>query len=118
MTDHAEDSSSLTVTLGCTASGDPLLNVAGELDISTHSTLAAAFKDLLRSGTERVVVDLAEVPFIDSSGLSALLTPRRAGAELVVQNPSPRVRALLDLVGVPGIIAVQDPTTAGDGAAD
>jgi anti-anti-sigma factor len=74
--------------------------VGGELDIATAPALREHIERALRDRFEIVVVDLADVSFIDSSGLHALLeaaTRRPARLRIV---PSVVCLRLFDLVGV------------------
>lgn len=65
--------------------------------------------DLAASTSDPVEIDMAEVAFIDSSGIRALLRLREAagasGRRLRVRNPSSDVRRLLDLIGVTELLA-------------
>jgi anti-sigma B factor antagonist len=54
--------------------GTRIIEVHGELDLATAPTLGQRIRrPLFWDGVERVVVDLTDVGFIDSSGASALL---------------------------------------------
>jgi anti-anti-sigma factor len=54
----------------------------GELDLATAPALEAALgRAFERAGAGRVVLDLRELEFIDSSGLRTLLTARRHADE-------------------------------------
>src|SRR4051812_39236317 len=54
--------------------GTRLIEVRGELDLATAPTLGQRIRrPLFWEGVERVIVDLSEVVFIDSSGATALL---------------------------------------------
>lgn len=74
--------------------GAHTLLLAGELDLATAPALEGAIVELCRSHTERIVLDLAEVSFIDSTGLRAILEARasceehRCGFEVVNESPS------------------------------
>jgi anti-sigma B factor antagonist len=50
-----------------------ILSIDGEVDLATAPQLRAKLLDLVQDGTGSLVVDLTPVPFIDSTGLSALL---------------------------------------------
>jgi anti-sigma B factor antagonist len=101
------DTSELTVDIATTDDGQPLLTITGDLDVETSAALTAAIEGLVQEDTGFVVVDLAGVPFMDSSGFGALLGIHRAGAAILVRNPTRQVRQLLDVVGVPGVVDVE-----------
>jgi len=50
-----------------------VLHLAGELDLSTAPTLDAAIDEVLGDGRTGIVLDLAEVTFCDSTGMSAFI---------------------------------------------
>ena len=47
--------------------------VVGEIDLSTANALAAAIRDAEETGIGRIVVDLSDLTFLDSTGLAVLL---------------------------------------------
>ena len=47
--------------------------VAGEIDLSTADQLDAAIREAEKTETNRIVVDLSALSFVDSTGLSVLL---------------------------------------------
>jgi anti-anti-sigma factor len=57
----------------------------GELDLATAPALEEALGQAFASGAVRVVLDLRELEFIDSSGLRTLLTARRRAEEAEAQ---------------------------------
>jgi anti-sigma B factor antagonist len=84
-----------------------VLWLRGELDLAQRIEVLTAVSSLVAEGVTNLAVDLSEVTFMDSSGLSALLEARRLGATLSLRNPSERVRQLLDVVVVGGLIAIE-----------
>jgi anti-sigma B factor antagonist len=79
-----------------------LLRVAGEVDLATAPELAEALDTALKPHGQSVVLDLAEVDFIDTSGVRALLDGRRLaterGTELaVIAPPGSAARRLLEM---------------------
>jgi anti-sigma B factor antagonist len=56
--------------------GATVIHVSGDVDLGTHLALEAAIVRAVRNGGGPVVVDLAAVPFLDSSGVRALLKGR------------------------------------------
>lgn len=80
--------------------GAVVLALAGELDLESSPRLDEVVGRLISQGHTRLVLDLADLGFIDSIGLSALLTAqRRARASngwMVVRAASPRLRTILE----------------------
>ena len=78
---------------------------AGELDLATAPSLEAALDRAFASGAgSRVVLDLRELEFIDSSGLRTLLTARRqaedAGAAFSLVAGHRGLERTLEIAGV------------------
>jgi anti-sigma B factor antagonist len=83
--------------------------LVGELDMAATFKLEAEVERLLaRDGLRRLVLDLADLSFVDSAGLGALLAIRdRAqglGIEMILMNPSDPVRRILDLSGMGAVL--------------
>lgn len=74
-----------------------------ELDPHTAPHLRAAV-DALDDGTDELVLDLAGVTFIDSSGLREILRAqdamKAAGGRLVLRSPSRTARRLFEISGL------------------
>jgi anti-sigma B factor antagonist len=81
--------------------------VAGEVDVDTAPRMRRALAAGLAAG-ERVVVDLAAVTFMDSSGLSALLVTHRdaraAGLTFQLRRVPPTVHRLLRVTGMDAVL--------------
>lgn len=83
-----------------------LVRVRGEVDISTAYDLQVAFDALVAAGAGPVVVDLSDVDFIDSSGVTALVRARtdlgRQGRRMSIACPAAghvhRLFEIVDLV--------------------
>jgi anti-sigma B factor antagonist len=76
----------------------------GELDLATTPALEEALQRAFEGGTARVVLDLRELEFIDSSGLRTLLTARRraddARAEFSLVAGHRGLERTLEIAGV------------------
>lgn len=94
---------------------DRIVAAQGELDLHTAPRLAAALAPHVDAG-EWVIADLTAVTFMDSSGVAvlvnALAAARGTGAELVVVAPEPRVRRVLAITGLDGMLPVHDSLAA------
>ena len=93
-----------------------VLQVSGELDIASAGELRSAGEAALNdSACTALRLDLAEVSFMDSTGLGVLIGLRNSAEagrkDLVIANPSPTVSRLLDLSGLLGVFRVE-PTAA------
>lgn len=90
--------------------GTHLLVAGGDLDTETAPLLVGAFDRLLAAGGRQVVLDLAGVRFMDSSGLVALMNAttrmRKVAGDLRVASPSPSVSRLLGLTRMDKVFAV------------
>ena len=91
-----------------------LIAVAGELDLATGPQLEAELHDISPRETELVVVDLRNLEFMDSTGLSIIVRAHQRltgeGCELGLVRGSPQVQRLLDLTGVADrIVLVAQP---------
>jgi anti-sigma B factor antagonist len=90
-------------------SGSAVLTVSGEVDLATAPALHTALLAMMERGSAKLVVDMAEVTFMDSSGLSALLAARDTGGEecemVLVVGPG-MVRRLLDTTAIGTLFTV------------
>lgn len=92
------------------AEGAAVVTVAGELDLHTAPRLREALLPLTETPGAIVVVDLSEVPFLDSSGLSvfvvALKRLREQGGSLRLVAPSARVVKVFTITGLDAAIPI------------
>lgn len=93
------------------ADGHVLLHVEGDVDLDSSAALRQALLEALEQSAT-VVVDVAEVGFIDSSGLSALVwghgRAQESGGGLRLRHPSPMLRRLLQITALDKVLAVDD----------
>lgn len=78
-----------------------IVNVDGEIHVSTAPEFGGALNATIESGRTRLVLDLSEVMFIDSTGLSVLLNAlrqvTRAGGRLALVCSNPTVLRLFEI---------------------
>jgi anti-anti-sigma factor len=83
--------------------GNPVVEVVGEVDAASADILRNAIFEVIDGGTPQLTVDMAEVSFMDSSGLRVLIAgykaAEQAGGALSVRNPSDVVTRLLEITG-------------------
>lgn len=90
---------------------------SGEVDFACIAAFRAALSDAARSEAHRLVVDLTDVSFIDSTGLGALIelhtNLRREKRELAVVAPAGTAAAvLLELAGIRGRLPIFETRAA------
>jgi anti-sigma B factor antagonist len=92
------------------------LRVDGRLDLVSAGGLRRAVEDLLAAGRRRLVVDLADVPFMDSSGVGALVgslkLARNGGGELRIAAAGTQVREVLRLTTIDRVLHPYDSVDA------
>lgn len=80
-----------------------VVKVVGELDASSAEHLRRALDEGFTEGHSSVVLDLGDVTFIDSSGLSVLIhawkQANQGDGVLTLRSPSATVIRLLDIAG-------------------
>lgn len=82
-----------------------LVRPSGELDLGVADYLRNTLEETLDRGQARnLVVNLAKVSFIDSSGLGVLLGRykrlSKSGGKVFIVSPQPHVRKVLELSGI------------------
>jgi anti-sigma B factor antagonist len=92
----------LTVTMRALAETDLVVELAGEIDLANASELGVLLmNELSRRQQGRMVIRMADVRFLDSTGLETLwLLRHRAaarGCTVVLAEPSRQVRRILVL---------------------
>jgi anti-anti-sigma factor len=81
-----------------------VLAVSGELDLAAASSLEGELDQALESGSQVIVIDLRDLEFIDSTGLSVLVRAhqraQQSNLQLGLVNPGAQVERLLSLTGL------------------
>jgi anti-sigma B factor antagonist len=94
------------------ASGYTRLAGTGRLNMVRAPRLREAVAVVIASGHHHLVLDMAGVEFVDSSGLGALVgclkAARQAGGDLRIANVSPQVRMVLELTGMTRVFTPYD----------
>jgi anti-anti-sigma factor len=81
----------------------PTLALAGRLDTHTAPELEKALDGVLaRTGIARLVFDVSQLEYLSSAGIRCFIRARKAiepgGGRVVIVNPQPAVRKVLDIV--------------------
>jgi anti-sigma B factor antagonist len=93
-----------------------LVILAGEIDVSTVGQLYPILAELARGGVCHVSLNVAEVTFIDSTGLSLLISEHKRAesmnGELIIFSPSDQMRRLFEITALDGVLNVRPISTA------
>lgn len=97
-----------------------VLDVDGEIDLSTAPGLRARIEQLIREGTRRLVVSLEHVGFMDSSGLGALVVAmrgmREAGGRMTLICSRESVLRVFTVTGLDRVFAIHASVAEAVGA--
>ena len=97
--------------------GITVVNLSGRLTLGDASALLRqSLKDLLDGGKKKIVLNLGEVGYIDSSGLGELVssftTVRNSGGELKLANLTQKVNDLLTVTKLYTVFEVHNDEQA------
>ena len=81
--------------------GLTVCHIEGEIDINTSPGIKKSLDKLLQSKTPKIIVNLAKVTYVDSSGLATLVeilkNMRSYGGRLRLTNLSPKDKSLFEI---------------------
>jgi anti-sigma B factor antagonist len=91
----------MDVAVEAQSGGLTVVRPAGRLDLLSAAEMKQRLAESAGGGCRLLVVDLAGVTFIDSSGLGALIgglkAARQSGADLRIARPGEQARVILEL---------------------
>ena len=89
-----------------------VVTVKGRVDSATTPELEKTLQALLDGHRHYIVAELADVEYMSSAGLralvSALKAAKKGGGEVVIARPSTRVREVIDLAGLSSVFTMYD----------
>lgn len=106
----ADDAERLGSARVVESDGVVVVAVSGEMDLGTADELAAAVR-LAVCRSRRLVIDMAEMTFIDSSGLGIIATAYRELGQLretiVLRSPNAAARRILNISGIERLVTIE-----------
>jgi anti-anti-sigma factor len=94
----------LAVELTTTTAGGAVIRLVGELDVSNVDSVRAATAKAVSEGALHVVFDLADLEFIDSSGITALLAAVSQADSVRIRQPSVAARRIIETTGLTDVL--------------
>ena len=97
--------------------GITIVDMSGRITLGEGSVvLREAVKDLLSKGQKKILLNLGDVSYIDSSGIgelvSAFTSVRREGGELKLLKLTKKVHDLLQITKLYTVFDIKDDETA------
>jgi anti-sigma B factor antagonist len=105
----------VSVEMRAPVGGHPVMALGGELDVTGAADVAGAVTAASGAG-QSLILDLADLEFIDCSGVRALLSAqalaRLAGGDVVLAAPQEPVLRLMTLLRLAGVLGAHASVTA------
>lgn len=94
----------MEIVFDAQSSGTVVARPVGRLDLLSAAETKARLSETAAGGNRRIVIDLAGVSFIDSTGLGALIgalkAARQHGGDLRLARPTDQAKMLLSLTAL------------------
>lgn len=90
-----------------------LVVVKGRIDTSTVKTLSDALAEIKDAGRYRIILNMRDVTYISSAGLSELIDTQNTcrhlkRGELILAEVPPRIREVFNLAGLTPLFTMYD----------
>ena len=99
-----------------TKSGAIILAPEGDIDLAHSPTLRSSLRQAQAGKPQRLIVDLAQVDYMDSSGVAtlveALQTARRNTTKMVLCCMKDRVRSIFEIARLDTVFTIVDSRDA------
>jgi anti-anti-sigma factor len=96
---------------GAMRGDEVVITLGGEVDAATCPRIVEFVEFEVQACPTVLTIDMAQVTFVDSSGLALLVRAHRwvseFGGRIVVRSPSPQFLRLLEITGVDAVITVE-----------
>ena len=91
-----------------------MMALQGDVDLSRSPALRLELLNALDGKPKRLLVDLAEVSYMDSSGVATLVEAlqhqRRSGGQMILCAMQPRVRSIFEIARLDSVFTIVDDT--------
>jgi anti-anti-sigma factor len=89
------------------SNGELIVTIAGELDITAVDDLQDRVAPLLERGATRLIVDVSQVRFADSSAIALWVRWAAAAHHFELRDPHPLLRRVIAGMGLTDKLAVE-----------
>ena len=109
----AEENLQITIDV---QEGMTVVRPSGDVDLSGAPALRAKIAEVFSDAPEKLVIDLSEVPYMDSSGVATLVEgmqlANHAGAVLVLADMQERVKSIFEIARLDTVFKITDDLQA------
>jgi len=106
----------LAVEVLATTPGEARLSMRGDVDIAADEALGAAYVAAAQTGASRVVLDFANVDYINSTGIALIVRllaeARRDHREVIAEGLSEHYRDIFRITRLSDYLTIADPQPA------
>ncbi len=96
--------------------GTAVLSLTGEVDVANAGRVRDSGLKLISDGVKRLIIDLNQTEYMDSTGLGTLVgllkRMRETGGEVMVAVSQPRVKRLFEITGLTQVFRIYDDVAA------
>jgi anti-sigma B factor antagonist len=97
----------LEVETAADTAGQPVIRVAGDLDIASVDRLRTAVDAAIAGRPERLTFDVSALRFMDSAGIAVMLGAARNVSSVRLRSPTTAVRRVVELTGLSEVLVVE-----------
>ena len=87
-----------------------MVTLQGDVDLSRSPVLRNELLELVKRRPQRLVVNLAAVPYMDSSGVATLIEglqqQRKSGGKMVLCGLQPKVRSIFEIARLDAVFKI------------
>jgi anti-sigma B factor antagonist len=91
-----------------------VIRITGRIDSNTSPEFDAKLKEFINSNRVNLVLEMDQTDYISSAGVRALISAQKAakpkGGQVVLSNPSSKVRDVLKLAALESLFPIYDKT--------
>ena len=96
-------------------SGVPVISLAGEMDVHTSARLRDSVLVLLETGARKIVINLDNIEYVDSTGLGTMVAVLKRMTEqdckLCVVSANPLINKVFEITGLTRIFTIKSTDT-------
>ena len=106
----AESSNTMDISHRVLDKGIVLVQLKGRLDATTNVKVRSELQKILQNEQPKLIIDLQDVPFIDSSGLAALVSglrsAREKGGNIALSGVQPQAQTVFRLTMLDRVFSI------------